>query len=311
MATPPDQLEFDVPATCAHLGPGFGVLGVAVGITLHVTAREGSGARHAVEWRGSVPDVAVDPRHDVIARGISAARDHFGIKMPDALEIVADTKIPPASGLGTQTAGFAAGVGIATRYAKKPPPTDEILDLVVELGGDPAHAAAALIGGLAAAAPTTPPSAGLHFSALAHPLHEGWQFVIACPAVRVATADARRILPPTLPHGAVPRTVGRTVGLLRALADGNSEGLAGFLHDEVHVPFRRRLVPGIEEAMGAAREAGAAGVTISGHGPGIVALTTDSATAEPIAAAMVEGFASQQQEAHTLIAGAATTGALS
>ena len=97
--------------------------------------------------------------------------------------------------------------------------------------------------------------------------------------------------------------------MLHALEIGDEELLGKFLFDEVHVPFRRRLVPGMEQAMQAGCEAGAAGVTISGHGPGLVALTTDEAAVEPISQAMIEAFAAEEQVVETLPLRAATRGA--
>lgn len=102
----------------------------------------------------------------------------------------------------------------------------------------------------------------------------------------------------------------RLIGLLHSLETGDEEWLARFLFDEVHVPFRRRLVPGMEAAMLAGREAGAAGVTISGHGPGLVALTTDEALTEAIGQAMVDAFASVEQVVETLYLRATPFGAL-
>ena len=148
------------------------------------------------------------------------------------------------------------------------------------------------------------------FHIVDQPLHESWHFVMAIPETRVPTADARRILPPTLPHAVAPRTVSRLVGLLHTLASGDEDRLASFLFDEVHVPFRRRLAPGMEDAMAAGRQAGAAGVTISGHGPGLVALTTAGDAAKAIADAMAGAFRSAGQLADTACLRPFRTGAL-
>ncbi len=305
-----DAFEFDVPATCAHLGPGFGVLAVALDLPMRISVQPSSPTGHSVERRGTAKDMHLDPRHDSILRGLAAAAERFDIKVPSSLAIAADSQVPPASGLGTQTAGFAAGVGIAARFARKRLPVHELLDLLVELGGDPGHGAAALAGGLCAACQTSPPAAPLRFRAVPHPLHASWRFVVVVPALHIPTADTRRILPPTLPHAVAPRTAGRLVGLLRALAEGDAEGLRAFMVDEVHVPYRRRLVPGIDAAIAAGREAGAAGVTIAGHGPALVALTTADSACDDIAAAMASAFAAAGQRAETMTLAATADGAL-
>lgn len=306
-----EPFEFTVPATCANLGPGFGVLAVALDLPLQVSVEVVKEEGHDVERRGTVQEMRMDARHDAILRGLHEAATRFEIKLPAGIRILADSRIPPASGLGTHTASFAAGIGIALRFAKHRPSEHEALDLLVELGGDPGHGAAALAGGFTAVCQTSVPSEPLHFRVLQRPLHESWHFVLACPEVRITTADTRRILPPTLPHAVTPRTTSRLIGLLNTLEIGDEEMLANFLFDEVHVPFRRRLVPGMEQAMKAGREAGAAGVTISGHGPGVVALTTDAAKTEAIGHAMVEAFAAVEQVIEILPLRATPHGALS
>ena len=305
-----EPFEFRVPATCANLGPGFGVLAVALDLPLSMSVASVKDDGHEVDRRGTAQEMRMDTRHDAILRGLHEAATRFDIKLPAGLRIVADSRIPPASGLGTHTASFAAGIGAALRFAKQVPTEHEALDLLVGLGGDPGHGAAALAGGFTAVCQTSVPAEQLSFRVLQRPLHEAWHFVLACPEARVTTADTRRILPPTLPHAITPRTASRLIGLLDALEAGDEALLGKFLFDEVHVPFRRRLVPGMDLAMTAGCEAGAAGVTISGHGPGLVALTTDEAKVEPIARAMAEAFATVEQVVETLPLRATTRGAL-
>jgi homoserine kinase len=106
------------------------------------------------------------------------------------------------------------------------------------------------------------------------------------------------------------RNTSRLVGLLAALARGDEELLGACLFDETHVPFRRKLVPGLEKAMIIGKEAGAAGATISGHGPGVLAFTTDESKAESIGEAMAEVFRDHSVPANMLTLKASTTGSL-
>ncbi len=297
-----EPFAFEVPATAAHLGPGFGVLAVALDLPVQISVELRDREGHTVERRGTAEEIRMDARHDAILRGLQIGAAHFSIKLPPGLHIVADSRIPAASGLGSHTASFAAGIGVALRFAKTLPSAHEVLDVIVALGADPGHAGAALVGGFTAVCQTSIPNEELHFRIVPQTLADAWRFVVVCPDARIATADMQRILPPTLPHSVTPRTTSRLLGLLDALAHGNEEMLAAYLFDEVHVPFRRRLVPGIEAAMDAGREAGAAGVTIAGHGPGLIALTTNADALQDIGGAMTEAFdkAGQSVEAHHL-----------
>jgi homoserine kinase len=302
--------QFQVPATSAHLGPGFGVLAAALKLLLKVTVTTRAEERHEVERMGNQLEPHADPRHDVILRALHVAAERFTIKLPPGLHFRVESEIPPACGLGTASAGFAAGLGTAFRLAKHPPHLDALLDLLVELGGDPAHGAAALAGGLTAACSTTVPGSAETFHLVRYPLHHTWRFVLALPNTTIATADARRVLPASLPHPVLGRTTGRVLGLLQALGRGDEELLGACVRDEVHVPFRRRLVHGMEEAMAAGREAGAAGVTISGNGPAVVGFTTDHKRGTAIAQAMGDAFRRAGVAAGTRILQASFEGAL-
>lgn len=303
-------MQFTVPATCAHLGPGFGVLGLAVDTPLHITVTQDSDPGHRVIRHGEMSGATEDPRHDGILRALQAGAERFRIKLPAGLTITADSSIPAATGLGTSSAGYAAGFGVAVRYAKEPPPADELIDLLVELGGTAAHGGAALYGGLVATCPVPVAKEKVAHRVFSYPLHDAWRFVLACPKVRIPTADARRVLPASLPHGAIKRTTGRVLGLLHALADGDETLLRRCLTDEVHVPYRRRLLPGLDKAILAGDEAGAAGVTISGAGPALVAFTTDASKAPAIGEAMAAAFETTGAEVDLLTVKTSRTGAL-
>lgn len=305
-----EKVEFDVPATCAHLGPGFGVLGIAVDIALSIAVEEKKNGGFEVVREGMMSHVPKDPRHDAILRALTAAQDRFDIKLPDGLEITATNKIPAFIGLGTNTAAYAAGFGIAARYAKQHPPADALLNLLVELGGTAAHGGAALYGGLVACCPVETAAEFVSQRVFRYALADEWHFVIACPQVHVGAADVIRVLPASLPHGVTKRTTGRLLGLLHALAVGDEELLRHCLVDEVHVPFRRRLVPGVDQALNAIADADIAGATISGAGPAIVLLTTSEDTAERGQAAMQQAFDGENMAVEILAVRGCDRGAL-
>ncbi|MHC4512518.1 MAG: homoserine kinase [Planctomycetota bacterium] len=305
-----EPLQFTVPATCAHLGPGFGALGLAVDIPLHITVTEDCEPGHHVVHHGEMSGTPEDPRHDGILRALEAGAERFAIKLPDALTITAKNTIPAGTGLGTSSAGFAAGFGTVVRYAKEAPPADELTDLLVDLGGTAAHGGAALYGGLVASCPVQMAKEKVAHRVFRYPLSAAWRFVLACPKIHIGTADARRVLPARLPHGVIKRTTGRLLGLLHALAEGDEALLRKCITDEVHVPYRRRLLPGLDEAIQAGEEAGAAGVTISGAGPALLALTADESKAPAIRDAMATALAASGAEAELLTVEASANGAL-
>ena len=302
--------EFKVPATCAHLGPGFGVLGLAVDLALSIQVEESGSGGFEVLREGEMSHAPKDPRHDAILRALNAARERFSIKLPDSLRITATNHIPPFTGLGTNAAAFAAGFGIASRYASSAPPADELLDVMVELGGTASHGGAALYGGLVACCPVQTAQERVSHRVFRYALSEDWHFVIACPNHHMGTSDVVRVLPATLPHGVIRRTSGRLLGLLHALAVGDDTLLRNCLVDEVHVPFRRSLVPGVDKTLGRIETDELAGVTISGAGPALVMLTTDEQAAAKGETLMHATFAEEGMDVEIVRVGGCTYGAL-
>ena len=310
MAKPP-PITFHVPATAANLGPGYGVIALALDLPLGITVEPRTDGQVLVERHDDPSAHLDDPRHDPVLRGLRRGAELFDANLTKGLSVIVEGTIPRGTGMGTISAGYAAGLGIAVRLAKKKWTPGQVLDALVPLGGDPAHGAAALLGGLTATVPLSlPQEPVLHQRPLPQPMHRDWHYVIALPDVQMGTADTKRVLPPTLPHAATARSTGRTLGVLHALQRGDEQLLRQCIVDEVHLPYRRRLLPGMSEALDAAVAAGAAGATICGHGPGLIAFTLVSGRTPEIARAMVSAWARLSCQATTLTLQTAFYGAL-
>jgi homoserine kinase len=309
--TKTNPITFHVPASAANLGPGYGVLAVALDLALGITVEPRHDGELVIDRRDDPSAHLEDPRHDPVLRGLRAAAELLDVPLARGLSVIVEGTIPRGSGLGTISAGYAAGIGVAVRLAKKKWTPSQLLDTLVPLGGDPAHGAAAMLGGLCATVQvSSPQQAQLQQRVLPLPIHREWHYVIALPDVQMGTADTKRVLPPTLPHAATMRSTGRALGVLHALHHGDEALLRECIVDEVHLPYRRRLVPGLSEALGAAVDAGAAGATICGHGPGLIAFTMVSGRTPEIAKAMVHAYRLAGREATTLTLQTAFYGAL-
>lgn len=299
-----------MPASAANLGPGYGVVGLALDLPLGITVEPRDDGELVVERRDDPSAHLEDPRHDPVLRGLQRGSELFDCSLSKGLSITVEGTIPRGTGMGTISAGYAAGMGIAARLAKKPPSADAAIDALVPLGADAAHGAAALLGGLTVTTRLSlPQDAEVHHRLLRQPVHADWHYVIALPDVQMGTAETKRVLPPTLPHAATQRSISRTLGVLRALAEADEDLLRACIPDEVHLPYRRRLVPGVDQALDAAVEAGAAGATVCGHGPGLLAFTTVAGRVPEIAKAMVHAFSGAGREATTLTLQTARYGA--
>ncbi len=304
-------ITFHVPATAANLGPGYGVIAVALDLPLGITVEPRTDGELVIERRDDPSAHLEDPRHDPVLRGLRRGAELLDVSLAKGVSVLVEGTIPRGTGMGTISAGYAAGLGVAVRLARKKRPAHELLDALVPLGGDPAHGAAALLGGLCATVQVSSQNEPqLRQRVLQLPIHRDWHYVIALPDVQMGTADMKRVLPPTLPHAVTARSTGRTLGVLHALADGDEALLRECILDEVHLPYRRRLVPGLPEVLEAAVDAGAAGATICGHGPGVIAFTMVAGRTAEIARAMVTAWGGVGRQATTLTLQTAHYGAV-
>ena len=280
-----------VPASAAHLGPGFDLLALALALYYEVQVEPEQDGGLRVESGGQLRDLQVAPDDDLLVRGLRAVfarRD----AQPPALLLRATSEIPVARGLGSSAAALLAGTLVGERLLRQSPTLDERARALEPIEGHYENLAAALTGGLVAAV-TEPDEPRDRVTILPLELHDAWKLVVVWPGLQLAASAVRRLLPATVRHGLVARSTGRTLLLLRGLRDGDPELLARGLRDEVHVPYQARAVPGLTEVFEAASEAGAAGATLAGSGPAAIAFVHGLERGNDVLMAMCEAFQKQ------------------
>ena len=112
---------------------------------------------------------------------------------------------------------------------------------------------------------------------------------LAIPDQLSSTQAARAILPPRVSREAAVSQASRSAALLLGLTQGNGDLIRHGMHDRIAVPHRKQLITGFDQAVLAGLEAGAYGVTISGAGSGVLAITPKHAATE-VAQAMTDAI---------------------
>ncbi|HWZ57398.1 MAG TPA: homoserine kinase [Gemmatimonadaceae bacterium] len=269
-----------VPASTSNLGAGFDCIGLALDRYLTAEFRPGPGTSLTIVRRGTVRVLDDRPAaHDLFVtafRSTLAARGHRDV----GGTLIIDSEIPVARGLGSSAVAVVGGTALGMAAAGDAIDNARILADAERAEGHLDNAAPALLGGLVAVA---------HGHPFALPLSPNLAFVFAAPGVELATARARAALPATVPHAEATRALSRVAALIRALETGDPELLVLGLDDTLHVPYRLPLIPGGAEVVAAGKKAGAYGVTVSGAGSGLLAITPP-ARADEVAAAMAAAF---------------------
>jgi homoserine kinase len=237
-----------VPASSANLGPGYDSMAAALALHLELEVGETGG------------ELSVDTGDS----DLPAGRDNLCVRAfetlhpADGIAFRISSEIPVAAGLGSSAAAIVAGLVAADHMYELDAP---LLELATRIEGHPDNVAAALLGGFVICAD----GGAERFDAA-----PGIEGVLAIPPERVATNEARAVLPAEVPMADAVANVAHAALLVLGLSRGDLDLVARGLDDRLHQPRRERLYPRSMELLRSARELGAVGASISGAGPTVL-----------------------------------------
>ncbi len=286
------------PGSVGNVGPGFDVLGLAVGgigDTVTVELHEGPDVVEAVTGR----DVAQIPRESARNCAAIAARaflDGHGAR-DLRFRMTIDKGLTVAGGMGGSAASSVAGALTAARAIDQDPSPTALMEAA--LAGESAvsgrhldNIAASVLGGLTLVRSTEA------MDVVKVPLHGEWWVALVTPAVRIETRAARALLPEVCGRAEWVQQMANTAALVHGFATGDRELVRRSLHDGYAEPRRAALIPRFAEVKQAALECGALGCSISGSGPTVFALASASEGALRCASAMQAAFAGTSASTH-------------
>ena len=295
------RVHVRVPATSANLGPGFDALGLALALYNEVVAEESHDVTVRIEGEGA--DRLPRDGDNVVARGLRLAYEAAGREFKGcALACV--NRIPAGRGLGSSAAAWVGGLLAGNALAGAPLSREAVLELAACSEGHPDNVAAAIFGGLTVSC-ATPEGV----SAVALPVPGSLEWVVLVPEVTSATAEARALLPSSVPRADAVFNIQRVALLLASLQAARPAMLVTALDDRLHQPYRLKLFPWMPAVAAAAREAGALGCVLSGAGPSLLAVVAGDG--DPVARAMERALGNAgvrgTARAFAIDAGGATT----
>jgi homoserine kinase len=290
-----------VPATSANLGSGFDTVGLALTLYDEVVAwatddgrvqvditGEGAAdlprdaghlvARHA---RAAMAAVSGRPGEGPAAPGQPGRQPGPGAGLP-GVRLSCVNRLPQSRGLGSSAAAVVAGVLAGLALAGGDLRRDGLaLQLAAAAEGHGDNVAACLLGGATLCWPDTP--GGSLYHALRLDVHPDIVPVVFVPADRLATTQARAMLPADVPHADAVAQAARAALLVEALTR-SPRLLMTATEDWLHQRYRAAAMPASVQLMHQLRAAGHAAV-ISGAGPAVLVLTTPPQASRVAAAA--------------------------
>jgi homoserine kinase len=252
------EVTVRIPASTSNLGPGFDCLGVALCIYNDVTVVRGPKLR--------LPSIAAEAADLFLQH---ARRRSF----PFSVLVTGD--IPRSRGLGSSATIRLGVLSGLNQLCDSPLDRLSIFHLCAKLERHPDNAAPGTFGGF-----TVVRAENMQ----RFPVSPQLWFVLVIPALEIKTSTARRILPPRIGRVGAVESCANACAITAAFASRNYENLRGAFADQLHQPFRAKLIPFLSATIAAAEKAGALGAFLSGSGSTICAVTT--AGPQKIAAAM-------------------------
>ena len=265
-------VEVRAPATTANLGPGYDCLGMALDIWNRLTVSTlPAGSTPTVQVNGEGEGELAGDTDNLTYRAMAFLYDEADTPIPP-LELVCQNGIPLSRGMGSSAAAIAGGLVAANALLDEPFSANDLLEMAATIEGHPDNVAAAVHGGLRL---VVMEDNQIYTAPIRIPTE--LQAVLFIPENRIATVDARRVLPAEISVADAVYNMSRAALLVAAMEGNRPEYLKIATQDRLHQPYRETIFPPMKVIFAAARDAGALGVFLSGSGSAIMALTQERA----------------------------------
>ena len=268
-----NTIRIVAPATTANLGPGYDCLGMALDIwnTVEVEPLP-DGATPSVNVSGEGAGELEAGPGNLVYRSMEFLYRELGRSMPP-LRVHCENDIPLARGLGSSAAAIAGGLAAANALSGSEFAPRDLLEMAATIEGHPDNVAAAVMGGLQLVVTSAHDTGESTLYTVPVSVPAELHAVVFIPETRIATADARAVLPQQLSVADAVHNMARVALLVAGMATNHPEYLAIATQDKLHQPYRQPLFPAMKLLMKAAMDAGALGAFLSGSGSTVLALT--------------------------------------
>ena len=220
-----------------------------------------------VEVVGEGAGELANDSNNLVYRAMLFLFQEAGRDMP-LVRLRCHNEIPLERGLGSSAAAIASGLVAANLLCGSPFVSNDILEMAATMEGHPDNVAAAVLGGLQL---VITDQERLYTAPIGVP--PDLSAVLFIPEFRIATSDARAVLPNKISVADAVYNMSRTALFVAGMATNHPDYLEVATQDRLHQPYRQVLFPAMKLLFEAARQAGALGVFLSGSGSTVLALS--------------------------------------
>ncbi|WGL94665.1 homoserine kinase [Arsenophonus nasoniae] len=273
------------PASIGNVSVGFDVLGAAIspidnqqlGDCVSVVKADKFNLKNSGFFVAKLPQL---PQQNIVYQ----AWQLFCQKLGESLnvEMTLEKNMPIGSGLGSSACLVVAALMALNEYAGRPFDKNSLLLMMGQLEGRVAcsihydNVAPCYLDGMQLIVEQN------NMISQAIPTFADWIWVMAYPGIKVATAEARAILPThyqrqdTINHGRL------LASFIHACHTQQTDLAIDMLQDVIAEPYRAQILPGFISAREKVKNLGAVACGISGSGPTLFAICYERETAEKV-----------------------------
>lgn len=249
------MFKVKVSATSANVGCGFDVLGLSFDLFNVYSFKESD----EFSLKGFAPRY-LDINKNLVLSSYLKAYEYAG-KIPVKVEICEEERnIPRAGGLGSSASCAVAGIMGANKMMGGILSKEEMLLIATEIDGHADNVSAVIYGGLTACFKD-----GKGYSAISYGVSEKLKFTVCYPDFYVSTEMARQALPKTIEVKKAVENMSHIVNMPYAFEKGDIALIRKLVGDNIHEPYRIKLIDEGELIRSTAERFGGVAV-ISGSG---------------------------------------------
>lgn len=274
------EIRIFSPGTVSNVSCGFDVLGFCLDeigdeMVIRKTSEKGIKITKIEGY-----DLPYETHKNVA--GVSALALVDDYKPDCGFEIEIYKKIKPGSGIGSSAASAAGSVFAINELLGRPYNKTQLTRFAIKgefIASQSEHAdnlAPALFGGFVLVKSLKP------LDILDIPTPDDLYSIILHPQIEIKTAEARAILPKSIPLSKAITQWSNLGSFIHALHTADYKLIKRSLVDVVVEPYRSKLIPHFDDVKTVANQNDALGFGISGSGPSMYALTQGKQSAEKL-----------------------------
>ena len=276
------------PATVSNVAVGFDIMGFpmeAPGDEVVIKLGKTPGVTISKITKGK--GLSYDPIKNTAGVAVVKMMEYLGISN-QPIDIEIRKKMPFGTGIGSSAASAVAAVVALNHYLGAKLSKQELLPFA--MAGESVASGAwhgdnvipSMMGGII----LIRDNATLDFTKLYVP--SGLRYVVILPPVQILTSDSRSILSDQVTLKQMITQTGNAATLVAALYSSDFNKISRCLQDVIIEPQRAHLIPKFDKMKQRALELGALGFSISGSGPSMFALCSNTFASDNIVEAAKE-----------------------